>query len=107
MLGFYATMGTISIARAIALRQISPLPLSYVPYALVPFLVGYQADFAYGTKSARVNEMAKRIREEEDYWFNEPIELSELLKEPYRKLMEETNHELMELGKPPEKDWAK
>ena len=106
MVAFYGTMGTVSLARMMFLRQFSPLPLATVPYVLVPFLVAYQADFAYGTKADRINEMAKRIREEEDFWFNKPIELPPLLKEPYQKMMQETNEKLAAMGEPPEKDWA-
>jgi len=107
MAAFYVTMGTVSLARVIYLKQISPLPLSNVPYVLVPFMVLYQADFAYGTKSERINNMAKHIRDKEDYWFNEPLELPYLLKEPYFKLMEETNCELEKQGQPKERHWGK
>eukprot|EP00012_Vannella_robusta_P007830 CAMPEP_0206202300 /NCGR_PEP_ID=MMETSP0166-20121206/12089_1 /ASSEMBLY_ACC=CAM_ASM_000260 /TAXON_ID=95228 /ORGANISM="Vannella robusta, Strain DIVA3 518/3/11/1/6" /LENGTH=100 /DNA_ID=CAMNT_0053621195 /DNA_START=127 /DNA_END=429 /DNA_ORIENTATION=+ len=100
-------MGAVSIGRMMILKQFSPLPLSYVPYVLVPFLVTYQADFAYGTKCDRINRMATAIREEEDFWFNEPLELPEILKEPYFKMMEETNKQLKDMNKPPEKHWAK
>ena len=100
-------MGAVSIGRVAITKQIAPLPLSFVPYVLVPFLVGYQADFAYGTKADRINKMAQKIREEEDFWFNEPLDLPDLMKEPYFKMMEETNKELEALGKPPEKHWAR
>ena len=106
MVAFYATMSGVTLARMAVLRQFSPLPLNVVPIVLVPYLVGYQADFAYGTKANRINEMAKGIREEEHFWFNQPIELPPLLKEPYRNLMKETNRKLAEIGQPPEKDWA-
>lgn len=42
MIAFYFTMGTVSLARMVALRSFSPLPLKTVPYVLVPFLVAYQ-----------------------------------------------------------------
>src|SRR3990167_1921748 len=103
LIGFYATMGTVSFARMLIIRKFDPLPLRTVPYVLVPFVVAYQADFAYGTKADRINKMATHIRDHENYWFNEPIELPELLKETYYKMMEENNKKLVSMGKQPEK----
>jgi hypothetical protein len=107
MVGFYTVMGSISLARMFIIRQISPLPLKTVPYVLVPFLITYQADLAYGTKSERISTMAKHIREQETYWFNEPIELPPHMKPYYEKMTEMTNAQLRNLGHPPEKPWAK
>jgi hypothetical protein len=43
MCAFYGAMIAVSVSRMVALRSIEPLPLRYVPYVLVPFMVGYQA----------------------------------------------------------------
>ena len=108
MTAFYITMGTVSIGRMIHLRQFAPLPLSFVPYVLVPYLVGYQADLAYGNKAERINKMVQKIiHEEEGHWFNEPMEIPELLKCTYYKAMEENNKQLIAAGKPPDKHWGK
>jgi hypothetical protein len=70
-------------------------------------MVGYQADFAWGTKDNRINTEAQYIRENEPWhWFNQPIQLPPLLKDPYREYMAEVNQKLAEKGLPPEKDWA-
>lgn len=91
------------------LKQITPLPLKTVPYVLVPFLIGYQIDFAFGTKTNRIFEEAQKILNEEqdrDWWFNRPANLPELLKEPYHKMEQENAEQMRKLGKNPEKPWA-
>eukprot|EP01129_Flabellula_baltica_P012967 TRINITY_DN5949_c0_g1_i1.p1 TRINITY_DN5949_c0_g1~~TRINITY_DN5949_c0_g1_i1.p1 ORF type:complete len:162 (-),score=19.91 TRINITY_DN5949_c0_g1_i1:14-439(-) len=106
--GFYTTMGVVSMAKMIYQRRIEPLPLSFLPYVLVPFVFFYQLDFAYGTKSERLKVMTDKIlNEEPHHWFNQPIELPDLLKPYYTDLMHDQNQELEKLGKPLQKDWAK
>jgi len=63
-------MGAVSIGRMIYIKQFSPLPLRTVPYVLVPFLIGYQMDYAWGTKTNRIYEEAQKIiNEEGDKWY--------------------------------------
>ncbi|KAL0479605.1 hypothetical protein AKO1_007705 [Acrasis kona] len=107
MLGFYGTMSLITVTRVVVIRRIEPLPLKSIPLILVPFMVGYQIDYAYGTKSDRIYKEARKILTEEEHWFNEPAELPEILKEPMLKLERETNEKLLAMGKKPEKPWAK
>ncbi|KAL9651631.1 hypothetical protein ABK040_001576 [Willaertia magna] len=106
--GFYFVMGGVSFGRMIVLRRFAPLPFDTLPFMAVPFWMAYQYDFAFGNKANRINKEALKIlNEEEGHWFNEPIELPELLKPHYHKYFEETNKTLIEMGKPPEKHWAK
>jgi len=101
-------MGSASIARMVALRRFAPLPLAYVPFVMVPFMIGYQIDLGYGTKANRISRWAKDIREkEEGHWFNEPMELPITLKETYREIMDESNRLRREAGLPPEREWAR
>eukprot|EP01095_Lingulamoeba_sp_RSL-Kostka_P007483 TRINITY_DN2395_c0_g2_i1.p1 TRINITY_DN2395_c0_g2~~TRINITY_DN2395_c0_g2_i1.p1 ORF type:complete len:172 (-),score=38.08 TRINITY_DN2395_c0_g2_i1:159-674(-) len=107
MSGFYVTMGTISIVRAIAIRKLSPLPLNIVPFVLVPFMIGYQIDAAWGNKMNRIYKESRTIREDEEgWWFNEPLVLPITLKKYYDKYMKENNESLISLGEKPDKDWA-
>lgn len=39
-------------------------------------------------------------------WFNKPIALPVSMESDYRKLMAETNDRLLDMGCPPERDWA-
>ncbi len=107
MTAFYITMGAVSVARMAILKEISTLPLRNVPFVLVPFMIGYQIDYAFGTKGNRVYSTAQEILKDESYWFNQPIILPDTLKEAYHQLQEETNEKLRKLNKPEEKPWAK
>jgi hypothetical protein len=106
MCGFYGAMGTASIGRMIYLREFNALPLKYVPFVLVPFLVAYQADFAWGTKVDRIDKEARKILKSEKHWFTEPMELSPLLQEHYMTYWTETNKKLEAKGYLPESHWA-
>jgi len=90
MTAFYLVMGGVSFGRMIHLRKFTPLPLNVVPFVLVPFLVAYQFDFAYGSKANRIDREARVIlNEEEGHWFNEPMEIPVRLKPHYLELFEE------------------
>ncbi|KAF0980838.1 hypothetical protein FDP41_012759 [Naegleria fowleri] len=106
--GFYTVMGGVSFARMLYLRRFDPLPLNYLPYIIVPFWMTYLVDFAYGTKANRIDREARKIlTQEQGHWFNEPIEIPELLKPHYHRIFEENNRKLISEGKEPEKHWAK
>lgn len=105
---FYTTMALVSSTRMLILKRFSALPLKYVPFVSVPFLIGYQIDFAWGSKANRINKQAKHIREEENHhWFNQPLDLPPTLKPVYREYMDALNKELFRAGLPPEKEWAR
>jgi hypothetical protein len=70
-------------------------------------MAGYQADYAFGTKGERLYKEAQKILNEEEHWFNEPIELPELLKPHYNRIEQENAETLIKMGKKPEKPWAK
>ena len=107
MLGFYGMMGALTAARMYRLRALSPLPLEYLPFALVPTLILNTADMAYGSKFQRIHRDAQRVLHSEDgWWFNEPLPLPPLLEPHYGSLQHDTNSRLAALGYPPEPDWA-
>ena len=70
-------------------------------------VIAYQADMVWGNKLNRVNQDAALIRQEPGWWFNEPMDLPPLLKEPYRKMMDDQNKRLAEKGLAPSPEWAK
>lgn len=106
MLAFYGTMGVASGVRMARLRRLEPLPLAVVPFVLVPYLLLYQADFAYGSKSERIHRMAEKIRQEQ-HWFNEPVLLpSPSLRAKYLETHRQLNDERAAAGLEPLPHWA-
>lgn len=55
----------------------------------------------------RVYKEAQLIRSEPGWWFNEPMDLPPLMKEKYKKFMDEQNAKLTAMGEPVEKEWAR
>lgn len=107
MLAFYGVMGGLTGIRMLKMKQISPLPLEFIPFALVPTLILNTADMAYGNKFQRINRWSKDILyKEQGWWFNEPVDLPIFLEPHYRALQHDVNTRLQEHGFPPEPDWA-
>jgi Uncharacterised conserved protein (DUF2368) len=104
--GFYCFMGTAAFARMYALKRFEPLPLAMVPFVGVPFLMAYQADLAWGNKVNRCKRWADTILLDDSYFFNQPLELPELLKSEYEEMRAHEEQELRALGKPIPPRWA-
>ena len=53
--------------RALARKPVPAAALG--PIFVIPYIMAYQADLAYGNKSDRIYHEANRIQEEEAHWF--------------------------------------
>ena len=107
MSSFVAFMGTLATVRSIAHKRFSSPPLASIPVVAVSFLIAYQMDFAYGTKSERVQKEAHKILKEElHHWFHQPMELPVTMRDAYMKVYEDHNDYLISHGFPPEKHWG-
>mmetsp|Transcript_5329 Transcript_5329/g.6817 ORF Transcript_5329/g.6817 Transcript_5329/m.6817 type:complete len:216 (-) Transcript_5329:46-693(-) len=106
LVAFYTVILGVNFARRRVLGRFEAMPLAYYPYIMTPFAFMYQADYAYGSKSERINFEALQIVKNEKHWFNEPLVLPKYLEGPYNRSREAQNRQLAELGALPEKDWA-
>ncbi|KAI8909182.1 hypothetical protein EDD86DRAFT_207112 [Gorgonomyces haynaldii] len=84
-----------------------PFPVQVVPVVVVGHVLAYNCDMAYGTKMNRIYAEAQRIRKEEGWWFNEPMDLPPLIKPFYRSWMDHQNQELVSKGFEPLQEWGK
>mmetsp|Transcript_11589 Transcript_11589/g.30168 ORF Transcript_11589/g.30168 Transcript_11589/m.30168 type:complete len:191 (+) Transcript_11589:247-819(+) len=105
-LGFYSLMLVANVVRVCRYRRIELLPINYVPFCIGPVMFAYNVDASYGNKMERLNIEKETILRTENHWFNKPIALPVSMEADYRKLMAETNDRLMQMGCPPERDWA-
>mmetsp|Transcript_22135 Transcript_22135/g.32942 ORF Transcript_22135/g.32942 Transcript_22135/m.32942 type:complete len:171 (-) Transcript_22135:469-981(-) len=88
MTGFWA-LAVFGIGARHFLKKPPPSP-TVVPLVVLPALISYQLDMAFGTKMNRVHDDAMHILEkEEGWWFNEPLDLPSHLKPMLKQLEEE------------------
>ncbi|KAI8896508.1 hypothetical protein BC833DRAFT_597218 [Globomyces pollinis-pini] len=95
------TIATIGILK-------KPFPVPAAPAVIVTTILSYQIDMGWGNKLNRIKADADLILKDERYWFNEPLQFPNRLMFPiYRKMMDNQNKKLKEMGLDPLPEWAK
>lgn len=65
--GFYSFLAVAALG---ARRKLGAVPEAMKgPLVVMPWVMAYQADLAYGNKSNRINDMALEIANDPSYWF--------------------------------------
>ncbi|KAJ3002064.1 UNVERIFIED_CONTAM: hypothetical protein HDU68_006506 [Siphonaria sp. JEL0065] len=105
MTGAIGTLGTLGLIRTLA-KKTPAVPIPAIPATIVSAVILYQAEMVWGNKMNRIHDEAEIIKQDPRFWFNEKMKLPPVLKQPYRKAMDQLNKDLAEAGEPPAAEWA-